>query len=141
MTALGHISTNDNLQKRHLVIIYCCCICKRAGETCNHLLIHWPVAIEMWSMVFTLFGVCLVMPSGVLELLTSWPGKFSRHRNGVIWNVIPHCLIWSIWQEGNWIHELKLLFFQTLLGWTNASGVSNFTSLPDLLDNRTFYAS
>ena len=95
----------------------------------NHiLLIHCPVAREMWSMVFTLFGACWVMPSGVVELLTSWPGKFSRQRNGMIRNMIPHCLMWSIWWEGNTqvfegtersIHELKLFFFFPNFTWVD----------------------
>ena len=38
--------------------------------------------------------------------------------------------------EGNErsIHNLKLSFFQTLFEWVNASGVSSFNSLHDLLD-------
>ena len=83
-----------------------------------------------------------------MELLATWPG--SRHRNGVIWNIIPHCLMWGIWWERNsqifegtkrLIRDFKLSFFQTLLGWMNASGVFNFTSLSNFLDSCTFYAS
>ena len=32
------------------------------------------------------------MPKDVVELLASWLGKFSKHRNEVIWNTVPHCL-------------------------------------------------
>ena len=110
-------------------------MCKRAGETTNHLLLCCPVARELWCMVFTLFGVHLVMLSGVMELLSSWPGKFSKHRNGVVWNIIPHCLMCGIWRERNAqifegtessTQDLKLAFFHALLGWTTASGVSTF---------------
>ena len=133
--ALGLILTNDNLQKRWLLVINWCCICKRAGETTNHLLLCCPVARELWCMVFTLFGVHLVMLNGVMELLSSWPGKFSKHRNGVVWNIIPHCLMCGIWRERNAqifegtessTQDLKLAFFHALLGWTTASGVSTF---------------
>ena len=37
------------------------------------------------------------------------------------------------------IHELKLTFLQTFLGWTNASSISFFTSLTGLLDSCSFY--
>ena len=84
-----------------LIVIYWCCMCKRAGENTNYLLLHCPLARELWSMVSTFFGVFWVMPKDVVELLASWPGKFSKHRNGVIWNTVPHCLIWSIWRERN----------------------------------------
>ena len=84
-----------------LVVIDWCCMCKRAGENNNHLLLHCPIARELWSMVFTFFRVFWVMPKDVVELLASWPGKFSKHRNGLIWNMVPHCLIRSIWRESN----------------------------------------
>lgn len=45
-------------------------------------------------MVFTLFGVFWVMPKGVVELLARWLGKFSMHRNGVIWNMVSLCLMY-----------------------------------------------
>lgn len=92
----------------------------------------------MDCMVLTLFGISWVMPKDVVELLASWPGKFRKHRDGVIWNMIPHCLMWGIWRERNAqifegaervIHELKMSFFQTLLGQANASGVFFFSFL------------
>ena len=95
-------------------------MCKRAGDSINHLLPHCPIARELWRMVFTLFGVTWVMPKNVVELLASWPGKFRRHRNGVIRNMVPHCLMWGIWRERNaqifegterLIQDLKISFF------------------------------
>ena len=38
--ALGRILTNDNLLKRQIVVIDWCCMCCKARETCNHLLLH-----------------------------------------------------------------------------------------------------
>ena len=37
----------------------------------NHLLLHCPIAYELWSMVFSLFGIHWVMPYKVIELLAS----------------------------------------------------------------------
>lgn len=48
-----------------------CCVCKKDGEIIDHLLIHCPIAKELWNMVFLLFGVQWTMPSGVAELLAS----------------------------------------------------------------------
>lgn len=57
------------------------------------------IAQELWSMVIILFGVLWVMPRGLLELLASWQGRFSRS-GGVVWNVIPHCIMWCLrWRE------------------------------------------
>ena len=47
-------------------------MCKRCGESIDHLLLHCPIAYEMWSMIFCLFGICWVMPqrvSGFVGLL------------------------------------------------------------------------
>ena len=37
-------------------------MCKCNSETIEHLFLHCPVALELWDMVFGLFGVCWVMP-------------------------------------------------------------------------------
>jgi hypothetical protein len=34
-----------------------CSMCRCNGETVDHLLLHCPVARELWSFVFRLFGV------------------------------------------------------------------------------------
>ena len=72
-----------------------------AGETINHLLLHCLIARELGSMEVTLFEVSWVMPKDVVELTARWPGKFRKHRNGVIWNLVPHCLMREIWREKN----------------------------------------
>ena len=49
--------TIDNLRKRKVLILDSCCMCKRNGESVDQLLIHCPIAFDLWSMVFTLFGI------------------------------------------------------------------------------------
>ena len=49
---------------------------------------------ELWDMVFGLFGVYRVLPMSVVGLFACWQGRFGRHRNGDIWKVVPHCLMW-----------------------------------------------
>ena len=101
-------------------------MCKCNSETIEHLLLHCPVALELWDMVFGLFGVCWVMPLFVVGLLACWQGRFGDHRNGDIWMVVPHCLMWFIWKVRNSrcfedkersMPDLKFLFFRTLLDW------------------------
>ena len=46
-------------------------MCKRCGESVDCLLLHFPIAYDLWSMVFCLFGIHWVMSykvSGVLRL-------------------------------------------------------------------------
>ena len=129
-----------------MVVVDWCCMCKRNGETTDHLLLHCPVAQELWNIMCSLFGVHWVMPRSVVEFLASWSGKFNRLRSKVLWRMIPHCLMWVIWRERNtWtfdgnersIHELKLLFFQTLFDWANATGVFSLIFVLSLL--RSFF--
>ena len=81
---LGTILTIDNLRLRKVWIIDWCYMCKRNGESVDHLFLHCPIAFEMWTMVFTLFGIYWVMPKTLVDLLACWQGKFGRHHNGVI---------------------------------------------------------
>ena len=142
--ALGKCLTIDNLRKRKVCILDWCYMCKCSSESVSHLFLHCPVAAEVWDMVFGLFGVSWVMPSSVVGLLACWQGHFGRLRNGVIWKIVPPCLMWCIWKERNnrcfedserAIPDIKLLFFRTLLEWFSVWRNHSFSfSLLDLLD-------
>ena len=58
---LGKILTVDNLRRQQVVVVHWCCMCMLNGETIDHLLIHYPMARELWNMVCSLFGVHWVM--------------------------------------------------------------------------------
>ena len=69
-TVLGNILTIDNLRrKRKVQIITCCYMCKCNSESIDHLLIHCPIVLELWSMIFGLFRVFWGMPKSVVDLL------------------------------------------------------------------------
>ena len=76
-------------------------MCKRNGELVDHLLLHCPIVYELWFMVFTLFGIYWAMPKTMVKHPACWQGNFGHHHNGVIWMVVPHCLVWCIWRERN----------------------------------------
>jgi len=69
--ALGKILTHDNFRKRNIIVIEWCCLCKKSGESIDHLLLHYEVVRDLWSYILILFGVVWVMPRTVLELLNS----------------------------------------------------------------------
>ena len=118
-------------------------MCKCNSETVDRLFLHCSIAMELWDMVFGLFGISWVMPMFVVELLAYWQGRFGRHRNGYIWIIVPHCLMWFIWDERNSrcfeesersMPDLKLLFFRTILDWFSMWRNQPFSSILDLLD-------
>ena len=145
--ALGKFLTIDNLRKRHLIIIDRCCLCKLNGESVDHLLLHCPLARELWSMVFGLFGLDWVMPCKVIQLWAAWQIRSADLRNMAIWRMVPHCVIWCLWRERNArlfedcessMVDIKLLFFQTLYAWVNSVGVSSINSITELIDHCCF---
>ena len=79
----------------------CCYMCKCSGEIVDNLLFHRPIAIELWSMEFGLFGVYWVMPDSAVQLLASWQGQLGHHQNIAIWKAILRHLMWCIWREHN----------------------------------------
>jgi len=62
-------------QKAYLDLDWCF-ICKCNGEKVDHLLLHCPIAMELWSMMLGLFAGSLVIPKSVVDLLACWQGRF-----------------------------------------------------------------
>jgi hypothetical protein len=101
------------------------------------------MAADLWSLVFGLFGVQWVMPRSVLDLFSCWLGQLGHHDHALVWKMIPHCVLWCLWQERNarlfddserHLPELKLFFFHTLLDWVVGSGVVSIHSILELID-------
>jgi hypothetical protein len=50
-TVLGEILTMDNLRKKNIIVTEWCCMCKKSGESIDHLLLQCEVALEVWNMI------------------------------------------------------------------------------------------
>jgi hypothetical protein len=72
MAAWGNILTCDNLHRRDIVMVGWCCLCRCNDETVAHLLLHCPVAREVWSYVYRLFGVDWVISGSVSDHVAGW---------------------------------------------------------------------
>jgi hypothetical protein len=51
--ALGNILTLDNIRKRHVIVIVRWCMCKKNGESVDHLLLHCDAACVLWNAIFS----------------------------------------------------------------------------------------
>ena len=140
---MDRILTTDNLRRRKVIIIDWCCMCKNSGESPSHLLLHCPVAREIWNFIFSLFGLKWVMPKEVRGLLACWWIGRGNLKIKELWNSIPRCVFWCIWRERNSrtfedkernLLDLKWLIMYTLMEWSNASGLTSFSSIFDFLD-------
>jgi len=70
--------THDNLRRRGILVVEWCVMCKKHGESVDHLLLHCDVARVVWSSFYSLFRVEWVMPSSVLDLLSGWGTLLGR---------------------------------------------------------------
>ncbi len=146
--AHGKILTIDNLRKRNICIVDWCCMCKRSGESPNHLLLHCEMAQSLWSMVFCLFGVVWVMPGSVVEVLASWMGCFRKSLHADVWGAAPLCVMWVIWRERNLrvfegqertVLDLKLVLLRTLFNWLHCSSNYSPSYFEEFLDSCTLF--
>ena len=96
----GKILTCDNLMHRGYTLVSWCCMCRNAGETRTHLLIHCDMASDLWHLVLRTFGMLWVFPNTIADLLFGWFNCFGKHSSS-IWNLVPPCLMWTIWRERN----------------------------------------
>ena len=135
------------MRKRHVLVINWCCMCKRSAKMVDHLVLHCSSARELWSMVFSLFGIQWTMPKGVTELLACWQVGLGQYQCIEIWKAILRHLMWCLWQETNskrfegceWnLLYLKLMFLQTLFEWMVAYSWLSFSTLLDQIDHCTF---
>ena len=122
------ILTLDNLRKRQVVVINRCIMCKKDGESIDHLLLHCEVAHALWCNIFSRLGLSWVMPSSVLDLCAFWCSS-GRTRSAVVWKMMRICIFWSIWRERNnrcfedlesSLEEILAFLLYSLYSWTVA---------------------
>lgn len=79
--ALGQILTLDNLWRRRMLVVDLCYMCKKAKESWSFITWLWPCgSCGLWSLVNLRFnGSCLI------EFLSCWNRRFSRHGPGAHW--------------------------------------------------------
>ena len=141
--AWGRILTCENLMRRGFVMVGWCCMCKRSGESVNHLLLHCKVVQEVWNFTLCSFGVSWVFPETVSELLSGWHNWWGK-KSSSIWNLVPQCIMWNIWRERNgrtfedkdhFVGKIIELLMGSLYDWSVAWDLCSFHSLGDFLES------
>lgn len=100
-TALGKILTTNNFRMMGISIMDWCYMCKSEEESVAHSFLHCDFARQLWSLVFSLFGVNWVMPNLVVAMLYRWKGLFGKRSNSEVWKAMLLYLWWCIWRERN----------------------------------------
>jgi hypothetical protein len=141
--SFGKILTLDNLRKRGLIVVDWCCMCKRSGESINHLLLHCEVARTLWSVLFTLFGVKWVLNGRVLDLMACWKGQRGNKMVMEVWKMAPLCLMWTIWKERNarcfedtelTMAELSNRFLKLLFLWAGVLSIPQVSNMQQFVE-------
>ena len=103
-------------------------------------------AREVWNFIFRSFGFSWVLLERVADLLFGWHNWLGK-ASSKVWNLVPHCLMWTIWRERNCrtFEDLKNpsrkileLFIGSLFDWSHAWGFSSTHSLGDFLESLAF---
>ena len=109
----------------------------------DHLLLFCPIAYPLWMYMLQLFGIDWVMSGSVEDLLFCWFHWLGKHSSD-IWDLVPSCLMWTIWSERNqWAFEdegktvVQLLEFcqKTLFDWSRCWSFSDCSSLTDFISS------
>lgn len=114
-------------------------MCKRSGESIDHLFLHCEAARELWNVILSLFGVERIMPRRVIELLDCQRGQiesfsFSRLED------VPFVLMWSLQRKRNARcledceanGRVQEHLGQSLYIWTKAYNISHFSNFLNL---------
>ena len=76
-----------------------------------------------------------------MNLLFSWYHWLGKHSSD-IWDLVPGCLMWTIWTERNWqsfedegktVVQLLEICLQTLFDWSRCWGFTDCSTLLDFL--------
>ena len=78
-----------------------------------------------------------MFPESITALISGWYNYFGK-QNSKIWNLVPLCLMWSIWRERNnrtfkdkeqSLPKLVELFYGLLFDWARVWGLTMEKSL------------
>ncbi|XP_022865490.1 uncharacterized protein LOC111385340 [Olea europaea var. sylvestris] len=137
----GQVSTVDNLRRKGFYVTEWCYMCKKDGETINHLFIHCDGVRWLWDSILASQSMNWVLLRRIEDLVWAWKRKFRDKDSKLLWNLIPRCIVWCIWRERNdryfedqtkTTEQIRELFYLTLYTWFNAVaknpvvGLSNF---------------
>ncbi|WMV25673.1 hypothetical protein MTR67_019058 [Solanum verrucosum] len=134
--------THEVLRKKRKIILPWCSLCGKTRETNSHLFLHCTFTAEIWSMFLNYLEVKWTMPEHTTDLLSCWIRRGGSKRQKTWWNLIPHCIWWTVWKKrnsrnfediSNSIHKVKWNCIVSLYFWCKEIGLEDSDQLLELL--------
>lgn len=75
-----------------------CCLCKRAEDSCNHVLLWCPIAHSLWTMAYGILGFNWIMAGILRSELWAWKGLTEQKK---YLGLIPLRIFWVVLKERN----------------------------------------
>ncbi|KAM7485873.1 hypothetical protein LguiA_001882 [Lonicera macranthoides] len=105
LASLGKVNTCDKIQVRRpncMLSPSVCILCKKDGESIDHILVHCSVARFMWSNLFSLFGVDGVLPKKWADcVVIKWSFGTDHTKAKILWRILVLAMAWRLWLERN----------------------------------------
>jgi hypothetical protein len=98
--ALRKMLIMNNLRNQHVIVVDRCCMCRRNGESVDHLLFHCEASGALWNAFFNCFRLSWVMHTRIIDLYACW-WTVGSTRSAVVCKMVSSCLLWCIWGEMN----------------------------------------
>ena len=88
------------MQKRGVSLASICLLCKRQGESLDHIFLFCPFAARIWSCMAEKFDLG-ALPGSLLELLFKGLSVGRSHQLRELWTACYSSALWFIWQTRN----------------------------------------
>lgn len=96
----GGISLRVDKLRWMKILVNGCHLCKRAAETCSHLLLRCLFAHCLWSLAYSLLGLRWVVVGSMGDELWAWKRIQSGKHSGMLIPLATFLAIWREKQEG-----------------------------------------